>query len=277
MRVWDALFGGLAFLYVFAFGRRLAGPDLRLRGGVRALRLRAAALRARPAKQQHGGAARPLLLRRRLPLPGVGDGARSPARRRGHVVAVTLYFFLGLHDEVRGGALSAGAPGRGRRCCMARRDRALFGEWKLWAAGAGALRRCSRRRGSSISRSSPARSSGAIMLGAHVVERFTVSIDPSHIQPWNYYFVTIFHEMFRTGTIWLALGGGVLAAHQARARATPRRSGWSSPGSCCRWRSCRSERRRSITTRTRFCRRWRWPPATVPDGSRSPAATRSMR
>ena len=26
MRVWDALFGGLAFLYVFALGRRLAGP-----------------------------------------------------------------------------------------------------------------------------------------------------------------------------------------------------------------------------------------------------------
>ena len=26
MRIWDALFGAIAFLYVFALGRRLAGP-----------------------------------------------------------------------------------------------------------------------------------------------------------------------------------------------------------------------------------------------------------
>ena len=85
----------------------------------------------------------------------------------------------------------------------------LFGEWKLWAAGVGLFFVLAAPwfvyqqivAGADLWR---------IMLGAHVVERFTVSIDPSHIQPWNYYYVTIFREMFRTGTAWLSLGGIVL-------------------------------------------------------------------
>ena len=79
MRVWDAVFGGLAFLYVFVFGRRLAGPVC---GFVAVFVLFVYG----PLLFEHGlrnnNMEAPLVLcvlRRRLPLPRMGD--RRFARR----------------------------------------------------------------------------------------------------------------------------------------------------------------------------------------------------
>ena len=273
MRVWDALFGGLAFLYVFALGRRLAGPVC---GFVAVFVLFVYG----PLLFEHGlrnnNMEAPLVLcycggvYHYLAWATAGSPARrATAHRRGHAV-----FLPRVHDEVRGGALSAGRFWRRRRFCIVETRSRLVGEWRLWAAGAGLF----------VVLAAPwfvyqQIVAGAdlwrVMLGAHVVERFTVSIDPSHIQPWNFYFVTIFRELYRTGTIWLALAGGVLLlVRLVRERRLEEAAGHL-PGSSCRWGSCRSARRSSITTHIRSCRRWRWPPAMALGGSRSPVATPS--
>jgi hypothetical protein len=207
MRVWDAAFGGLAFLYVFAYGRRLAGPIC----GFVAVFVLFVYL---PLLFDHGlrnnNMEAPLVL---CYCGGIYHylawaTASSPAKRRAHIVAVTLYFFLGFMTKF---VAALFLPVLLALATLLHRDtRArLIGEWKPWAGGAALF----------VVLAAPwfvyqQIVAGAelwrIMLGAHVVERFTVSIDPSHIHPWNYYFVTIFRELFRTGTIWLTLAGSVL-------------------------------------------------------------------
>jgi hypothetical protein len=49
-----------------------------------------------------------------------------------------------------------------------------------------------------------------VMVGEHVYQRFTSSLDTSHLQPWNFYFTTVFGELGRAGTLWLVIAGGVL-------------------------------------------------------------------
>ena len=51
------------------------------------------------------------------------------------------------------------------------------------------------------------------MLGVHVVQRFTVTIDPRHIQPWHYYFSQSWSALELAGSRWIgALGILALAA-----------------------------------------------------------------
>ncbi len=207
MRVWDAVCGGLAFLYVFVYGRRLAGPVC---GFVAVFVLFVYG----PLLFEHGlrnnNMEAPLVL---AYCGGVYHflawaTSATPGRRRGHVVAVMLYFFLGFMTKFVAALFLPVVIGAASLLHRETRTR-VFGEWKLWAAGVGLFFVLAAPwfvyqqivAGADLWR---------IMLGAHVVERFTVSIDPSHIQPWNYYYVTIFREMFRTGTVWLSLGGIVL-------------------------------------------------------------------
>jgi 4-amino-4-deoxy-L-arabinose transferase-like glycosyltransferase len=207
MRVWDALFGGLAFLYVFAFGRRLAGP---ICGVVAVFVLFVYG----PLLFEHGlrnnNMEAPLVL-------GYCGGiyhylawasAGTPGKRRAHMLGVTLYFFLGFMTKFVAAlflpVLLAAAT------LLHRETRArLAGDWRLVGLAAALF----------VVLAAPwfvyqQIVAGAelwrIILGAHVVERFTVSIDPSHIQPWNFYYVTIYRELARTGTVWLTGAGAVL-------------------------------------------------------------------
>lgn len=51
-----------------------------------------------------------------------------------------------------------------------------------------------------------------IIFGAHVYQRFTSSVDPSHLQPWNFYYVTTWNTLLRAGSLWIvAIGGAALA------------------------------------------------------------------
>ncbi len=51
------------------------------------------------------------------------------------------------------------------------------------------------------------------MLGVHVFQRFTTSIDPHHIQPWHYYFSQSWSALGLAGSRWIgALGILALAA-----------------------------------------------------------------
>ena len=201
---------------------------------------------------------------------------RTPASRRGHVVAVTLYFFLGFMTKFVAALFLPVVLGAATLLHRETRTR-VFGEWKLWAAGVALFFALAAPwfvyqqivAGADLWR---------VMLGAHVVERFTVSIDPSHIQPWNFYYVTIFREMLRTGTVWLALGGD-----RAPARHGSCASGDSKTGCCMAWfvAAAGAHLDRNVEAPS-----LRLPvPAgsgagrrlSVPGGWRWPAASRSMR
>jgi len=216
MRLWDALFGAMAFVYVFVIGRRLGGS---LCGFLAVMVL----FGYRPLLFEHG-------LRNNnmeAPLVLCYCGAichylawattESAGRRRGHVFAVAMYFFLGFMTKfvaalfvplVLVAATLFDPPTR----------RLLIREWKSWTAAALLFLVLAApwfiyqqlRVGSAL---------WNIILGAHVIERMTVSIDPSHVQPWYYYFVTVWRELQGEATAWLAVLGAVLLVVQTwRAR-----------------------------------------------------------
>ena len=49
-----------------------------------------------------------------------------------------------------------------------------------------------------------------MLVGDHVYRRFTTSLDPSHLQPWYFYFTTAFEQLTRSGTVWIVGAGLVL-------------------------------------------------------------------
>src|SRR4029450_3964030 len=98
LRVWDALFGAISFLYVFALGRRLAGP---LCGVIAVMSL----FVYWPLLFEHG------LRNNNMEAPlgrcycgGVyhyvawasAASNGDEGKRRRHVLAIFLYFFLGF-------------------------------------------------------------------------------------------------------------------------------------------------------------------------------------
>ena len=207
MRLWDALFGAVAFLYVFAVGRRLAGS---LCGFLAVMVLFVYG----PLLFEHGlrnnNMEAPLFLCYCGAIYHYLAWATTPsaARRRGHVAAVTMYFFLGFMTKFVAAVFlpmvlaAATLFDRSTRTLLVR-------EWKAWSAGAVLFLALASpwfiyqqlRVGSTLWR---------IILGDHVVQRMTVSIDPSHIQPWHYYFTALWRELQLSGTAWLSLAGGIL-------------------------------------------------------------------
>ena len=212
MRIWDALFGAMAFLYMFAFGRRLAGS---LCGFVAVLVL----FTYSPLLFEHGlrnnNMEAPLVL---CYCGGVYHylawaTAQARGRRRAHAVAVCLYFFLGFMTKF---VAALFLPMLLAVATLFHREtrQALFRDWRLWGGGTLLVVALAapwfiyqqRQVGSTLWR---------IILGDHVVARMTVSIDPSHIQPWHYYFSTMYRELEHAGTAWLAIAGGVLLLARA--------------------------------------------------------------
>jgi 4-amino-4-deoxy-L-arabinose transferase-like glycosyltransferase len=47
---------------------------------------------------------------------------------------------------------------------------------------------------------------------AHVYTRFTGALDPRHLQPWHYYYSQTWAELTRTGTQWIAAVGMIMLA-----------------------------------------------------------------
>ena len=207
MRLWDALFGGLAFVYVFLFGRRLAGS---LCGFVAVLVLFVYG----PLLFEHG--LRNNNMEAPLVLAYCGaifhyllwSTAAARSLRWLHVLAASLYFLLGFMTKfVAAGflplvVLAATLPSREVRA-------RLVQDWKLWLGGAAVFLLLASPwfiyqqvvAGSHFWR---------VILGDHVYLRMTVAIDPSHVQPWNYYYKTIYRELQYSGTAWLSVAGGVL-------------------------------------------------------------------
>ena len=216
MRLWDAAFGAVAFLYVFAIGRRLRGSVC---GFCAVLLL----FVYEPLLFTHGlrnnNMEAPLFL---CYCGGVyhylawasAAGTRSG---RAHIWAVLAYFFLGFMTKfvaalflpiVLGIAMISDREGR-------RAFRADIGAWTAAIVGMLVLAAPwfvyeTLREGRGFWR---------VLVGEHVYQRFTTSLDVSHLQPWHYYFTSVAHNLNRSGTAWTALGGLViLAVHAVRER-----------------------------------------------------------
>ena len=225
LRVWDALFGAISFLYVFALGRRLAGP---LCGVIAVMSL----FVYWPLLFEHGlrnnNMEAPLVL---CYCGGVyhyvawasAASNGDEGKRRRHVLAIFLYFFLGFMTKFVAALFLPIVLGVLTIIDRGARTR-LVSDWRRWALGVVLF----------FAFASPwfiyqqivaGSHLWSVILGTHVVMRMTVSIDPSHIHPWDYYFKKIFQELEYAGIAWLALIGAVLlivtAAREGREKRLP--------------------------------------------------------
>ncbi|MGE0448950.1 MAG: ArnT family glycosyltransferase [Vicinamibacterales bacterium] len=204
LRFWDAVFGGLAFLYVFAIGSLLAGPacgatavlllfvhvPLVLMHGVRTNNMEAPLLLSYCGGVYHF-----------LRWAGPGDAGR----RRRHAFAAGLYFALGFMTKFVAALFFPfvlvlaviGSPVRRQR---------LVTEWRTWfAVGAVVLALCAPWFVYAYSRF------GAqlwnTILAEHVVRRLTNYLDPAHLQPWDFYVRVMWTSWSDEHVNWIALAG----------------------------------------------------------------------
>ena len=215
LRFWDALFGAMAFAYVFAIGCRMAGPVC---GGVAVLAL----FVHRPLLFEHG--LRTNSMEAPLFLAYCGGvyhflewGGLRETRRGRHAVAAGLYFVLGFLTKfvaalflpaVLGlGALLIGPvrrrlwPERGRWLRVAGLALVLIAPWFVYAQVVfGDL-------------------VWHTMLAEHVYARFTTGLNPEHVHPWFYYVDAMWASFAEAGLQWLVLAGlAALAVQTVRRR-----------------------------------------------------------
>ena len=203
MRWFDALFGAVAFVYVYLLGRRLSGP---LCGLTAALALFTLA----PLVFEHGLRSNNMEAATFLCYcGGVFHFARwveaDTPRAKGHAGAVVAYFVLGFMTKFVAAVflpavcVVAFAWRRGARA-------RLRSGWRDWIVPG--LVACAFvapwfiyqtvKRGSLFWNT---------LVGTHVYERFTASLDPTHLHPWTYYVVQTWNALQRAGTHWVVLAG----------------------------------------------------------------------
>ena len=212
LRFWDALFGAVAFLYVFTIGRRLAGVVC---GLVAVMVL----FVYEPLLFDHGirgnNMEAPLFLCYCGGIYHYLAWAREgEARlRRRHIVAVALYFYLGFMTKFVA-ALFLPVTLIVPTLLLPQPRRAVVTDFGRWVA-AGALVVALVVPWFIYQHFASGGAVWSIMFGTHVLTRFTASLDVSHVHPWNYYWVTIWNELFHMGTAWLAVVGAALLTVEA--------------------------------------------------------------
>lgn len=199
LRFWDALFGGVAFLYVFAIGSLLAGP---LCGTLAVMML----FVHWPLLLDHGlrtnNMEGPLFL---CYCGGIYHFLRWQATegraKQAHAIAVGLYFVLGFMTKFVAAiflplVLTLGAIGF--RTVRAK----LLADWRLWLSVSALVTALIApwfvyayvQFGSELWNT---------MFAAHVYERMTVGLNQAHVHPWNYYFDMMAEGFERSGLRWL--------------------------------------------------------------------------
>jgi hypothetical protein len=207
LRFWDALFGAVAFLYVFAFGRRLAGwpcgvaallilytiDSLLFNHGLRSNNMEASVVLCYAGGLYH-------YLR--------WAESHAPGRARAHAAAVGAYFFLGFMSKFVAALFLPAVIGAASLELPAIRAKA-WRERRTWAAVlAGVVVLVapwfvyqSIHAGAAV---------WSTMVGEHVVKRFRSSLDPAHLRPWYYYFEFLGGGLVKMGTVWAVVGGAAL-------------------------------------------------------------------
>ncbi len=205
LRSADALFGALAFLYVYAIGRLLAGPicgvvavlvlftfdPLLLVHGVRSNNMESALLLAYAGGLYHFAR---------------WDQLGQSRWRTTHALAVGAYFALGFMMKF---VAVLFLP---LICALALlwrsgTARPRVGDlWRAWIAPALLV----------LALCAPwfiaaylhhGRMLWNVMLGQHVVTRFTGALDAAHLAPWSAYIEWIWGELVRAGTAWIVAVG----------------------------------------------------------------------
>lgn len=202
LRFFDALFGGLAFLYIYAFGRRLAGTICGIAAALVVFTLD-------PLLFEHG-------LRSNNMEASVFLGycgglyhfyrwVEAEKRAPGHALAFGGYFFLAFMTKF---VAAAFLPMVAVAALLLRPQpfaRVRTG-WKDWIVPALLF----------LGLAAPwfvyhARESGEefwhILVGEHVYKRFTASLDVAHLHPWHYYFTGIWGEVVHAGSQIIVLAG----------------------------------------------------------------------
>jgi 4-amino-4-deoxy-L-arabinose transferase-like glycosyltransferase len=216
LRFWDAVFGAVSFLYVFLIGSLLAGPVC---GGVAVLLLFVHG----PLLFQHG--LRTNNMEAALLLSYCGGiyhflrwgQAGDPRSRRLHAAAAGLWFVLGFMTKfvavvflpLVAGTCALLAPGYRTR---------LVREWRLWA-GVALLSAALILPWFIYAQIRFGRVLWETILGAHVLVRFTGTLVPEHLQPWNFYFLSIYNHF--GAVAWLVIAGLLTLLIQAVRRRWP--------------------------------------------------------
>lgn len=216
LRFLDVLFGTLAFAYVYAIGRRLAGT---LCGIAAVLVLFTLDRFVFDHSLRSNNMEAALLL---AYCGGIYHFARWEELgqdRRGwrHALAVSAYFVLGFMTKfvaVLFLPLVCAAAFAWRSDAGAR----LRSTWPAWVV-------------SSLAAAvliAPwfiyetvvfGKQFWEVILGEHIYTRFTASLDPNHLHPWRYYYVETWKELSNEGSQWIATAGlltlGTIAVSRA--------------------------------------------------------------
>lgn len=217
LRIWDVIFGSMAFLYVFAIGRRLDGP---ITGFISVLMLfvhqpllfvhglRSHSMEAAVVLSYCGGVSHFLAWR----------ASEAATRRRLHIGAVVLWFVLGFMTKFVAALflpLTLGLAAMATRDDRARLRRDL----PAWiAAGLAAVALMTPW--FAIQYSLQGRELWKIMFQQHVVTRFTAALNPTHVHPWSYYVLEMSRQLRESGTLSVTIVGllllGVAAVRDGR-------------------------------------------------------------
>ena len=202
--------GSVALLYVFAIGRRLAGPVC---GVVAVLLLFTHA----PLMLSHGlrtnNMEAPLLLQYTGMVYHYLAWRSAGPRGRGHLMAIALYFVLGFMTKFVAALFAplvlvlavALSPDDRRRIATGWRSvgqvailaAALIAPWfayRYYAIGPRLF---------------------DLMFGEHVMKRFTAFLDPMHVQPWHYYLTELWRHLQTPAARALVVAGTVLILTRA--------------------------------------------------------------
>jgi 4-amino-4-deoxy-L-arabinose transferase-like glycosyltransferase len=215
LRFWDALSGALAFVYVLLLGSQLINP---LAGTVAVLTLFAHF----PLLYDHG--LRDNTMEAPLVLSYCGgvyhmlawSGAGESRRGRLHAAAAGLYFVLGFMVKFVAALFLPAVFVTAVAALPAARAR-FVREWRLWVtvsvAGLALIvpwfLYAYARYGQLL---------WTTIVGVHVYQRFTTGVDAAHVQPWYYYFRTLYAWFSASGVATLVVGGFVALAWQVFAR-----------------------------------------------------------
>jgi 4-amino-4-deoxy-L-arabinose transferase-like glycosyltransferase len=239
LRFWDAVFGGAAFLYVFALGVMLAGPvcgtvavlilfvhgPLLFEHGLRTNNMEAALFLS-----YCGGIYHYLRWQESSRASSVWDPASAGLRanppeggshRRAirHAIAAGLYFVLGFMTKFIAVVFLPFVVLLGSLLFRDYRHR-LVRHWRLWLAVSGLV----------ILLIAPWFIYAQVVFGSlvwhtmlaeHVYTRFTTYLDPAHVHPWSYYFTNMYDRFADSGSHLAVIAGLVVLLIQTIRRRSP--------------------------------------------------------
>lgn len=216
LRVWDALFGSIAFVYVFLIGRRMAGSV----AGVAAVVVLFA---HRPLIFDHG--LRSNNMDAALVLAYCGGvyhylrwtASTATRERTMHIAGVAAWFYLGFMTKFVAALFLPIVLGAS--AALVREDRRLLlADARRWVI-AGLVVTAAILPWFVYQHAVHGATFWRVMFGEHVYTRFTAFADPRHVRPWHFYVTEAYRALDREGSLpWIALGLVILAIDTVRHR-----------------------------------------------------------